>query len=186
MRGTGMNRYVKSVITLGLVVLCMLSSSRRCFAKESKEVGTLQEFRWKKTDERYLEPSIETRQEVPEDAEVLEYRLFNEFEYNLTFWLPIGEYVSFEETFGNRDTKILCIVLPKCGQFVFRRRLRIEKKIQALYIPADSLQEADRKAEAFIVLGIWHQYLDLSNPHNKKVFIEREKYYAIKGRYPEV
>ena len=65
MRGTGMNRYVKSVIMLGLAALCMLSSSGRCFAKESKEVGTLQEFRWKKTDERYLEPTIETRQEDP-------------------------------------------------------------------------------------------------------------------------
>ena len=124
-------------------------------------------------------------EEVPEDAEVLEYRLFDEYEYNLMFWMPIGEYVSFEDAFGDGDAKILCIVLPKSGQFVYRRRLRIEKRQFALLIPADSIKEADQKAQASVVLGVWHKYLDLSNMRNRKVYEEREKYYARKGRYPK-
>ena len=32
---------------------------------------------------------------IPEDAEVLEYRLFDEHEYNLMVWMPIWEYLSF-------------------------------------------------------------------------------------------
>ena len=125
------------------------------------------------------------KEEIPEDAEVLEYRLFDEHEYNLMFWMPIGEYVSFEDAFGDGDAKILCIVLPKSGQFVYRRRLRIEKRQFALLIPADSIKEADQKAQASVVLGVWHKYLDLSNAQNKKVYEEREKYYARKGRYPK-
>ncbi|MCR5790711.1 MAG: hypothetical protein K6G83_12550 [Lachnospiraceae bacterium] len=121
---------------------------------------------------------------VPEDAEVLDYRLLGEREYNLTFWMPMGEYVSFRERFDDRDAKILCIVLPKCGQFVFRRRLRIGNKAYALLIPGDSLEEAEQRVQASVVLGIWHKYLDLSNVLNKKVFEERERYYARKGKYP--
>ena len=110
------------------------------------------------------------KEEIPEDAEVLEYRLFDEHEYNLMFWMPIGEYVSFEDAFGDGDAKILCIVLPKSGQFVYRRRLRIEKRQFALLIPADSIKEADQKAQASVVLGVWHKYLDLSNMRNRKVY----------------
>ena len=121
---------------------------------------------------------------VPENAEVIDYRLFDEDEYNLIFWMPIGEHVSFEGTFGDKTAGILCIVLQKSGQFVFRRRVRIEKKSIVLYIPADSMEEAERKADAAVVLGIWHKYLDLSNPHNKRIFQGREKYYTWKGRYP--
>ncbi len=124
-------------------------------------------------------------EEVPEEAEAIEYRILGEYEYNFTFWMPIGEYISFEDDFRDKDAKILCIVLPKSGQFVFRRRLRITRKIYALLIPADSLEEAERKAQASIVLGIWHKYLDLSNVHNRKIYQEREKYYIRKGRYPE-
>ena len=59
-------------------------------------------------------------EEAPDEAEVLDYRLLDEDEYNLTFWLPIGERVSFEKEFGDRSAKILCVVLPRSGQFVFR------------------------------------------------------------------
>ncbi len=75
--------------------------------------------------------------------------------------------------------------LPKSGQFIYRRRLRIEKKPFALLVPADSIKEADQKAQASVVLGIWHRYLDLANAQNRKVYEEREKYYARKGRYPK-
>ncbi len=125
------------------------------------------------------------KEDVPENAEVLDYRLLGEDEYNMAFWMPMGEHVSFRNRFGGRDVKILCMVLPGSGQFVFRRRLRIGNKAYALLVPADSIQEADQKAQALVILGIWHRYLDLSNVQNQKIFQERERYYKRKGRYPE-
>ncbi|MBQ7564076.1 MAG: hypothetical protein IJT16_08805 [Lachnospiraceae bacterium] len=123
-------------------------------------------------------------EEAPDEAEVLDYRLLDEDEYNLTFWLPIGERVSFEKEFGDRSAKILCVVLPRSGQFVFRRRVRVGEKIYMLFLPADSFEEAKKKAKAAIVLGIWHKYLDQSLLPNRRVFQERERFYARKGRYP--
>lgn len=121
---------------------------------------------------------------APDEAEVLDYRLLDEDEYNLTFWLPIGDYVSFEKVFGDRKARILCMVLPKSGQFLFHKRLRIDTRISNLCISADSFEEAGKKARAAVTLGIWHKYLDLTNPQNIRIYQEREKYFAKKGRYP--
>ena len=64
------------------------------------------------------------------------------------------------------------------------RRVRVGEKIYMLFLPADSFEEAKKKAKAAIVLGIWHKYLDQSLLPNRRVFQERERFYARKGRYP--
>ena len=67
---------------------------------------------------------------------------------------------------------------------MLRRRVRIGEKIYLLFIPADSFEEAKKREKAAIVLGIWHKYLDLTNPQNSRIYQERENYYARRGRYP--
>ena len=143
-----------------------------------KPVG--ERYSWSGNDLRFIENP------VPKEAEVLDYRLLNEFDYNMIFWAPIGESFSFEKEFGNKEAQILCIVLPRCGQFLFKRRKRIGGKVYALHMPAESFQESEAKADAAILLGIWHQYLDLKEPENARIYDEREAYYRRKVRYPEV
>ena len=122
--------------------------------------------------------------EAPDEAEVLDHRLFNEFDYNITFWMPFGESMSFRDEFGDEKAQVLCIALPRSGLFLFKRRKRIGQKIRTLYMPANTMEEAGLKADAAILLGVWHKYLDLKEPENVRVYEEREAYYNRKGRYP--
>ncbi len=124
-------------------------------------------FSWSGNDLRIIEGSI------PNEAEAEDFRLFEEFDYNLAFWMPIGEHVSFYERFGSAEARLLCIVLPKSGQFIFRRRIRLDTVVRALRMPAESVEEAEQKAEAAILLGIWHKYLDYA----RKGFYTRKMTY---------